>query len=544
MAGMSDKISNVLGVKMPLWLYKQMMTRSKYNSLDDRSSNSNVRYLTGKTAWVRLVSSIDIIKEEDRKYFIENMGLSLPSSDSLAKQFTLFAGTSKYEGPKSNYIRSGVFPGTYYEQDPESSNYYAYGMLGSSEVRTYGYRPMPGITNVTINTQGRLGSVRVATVNFKCWDKFQLDVMDALYFKLGYTMFLEWGQTYFYPSDTATTSVDGSQQSNFQLDTLQTTETFSIDPFRDGLNKETMMESVADAIRMSEGNYDAMLGMCTNFNFTYNQEGGYDCSIKLMGLGVLGDSTKINHTSTIPGILDEQVKLYNELRKIAEAEAAAKAAAEAAAALKAKKDRLDSFYNKAKLIDTDFIIINPGGEYDQETFEEFLKQEGVTAEEFEKITGKSTASRSGKKTYDQLVEDAKKPRVVTSETEYGTVTTEFPSDFDSNYQYGSLDEEKPENKIIYDTQTKKVLLPKFKALLPAGSDFSNDFTATVGPQITNIWRSLGFNAYIKTVDGDDKSRFTFSINKTPAGNILYVSSRAFDNLTRDGKPSYLSLIHI
>ena len=43
---------------------------------------------------------------------------------------------------------------------------------------------MPGITNVNIETQGKLGSVRAATINFKCWDKDQLDVMDALYFKL------------------------------------------------------------------------------------------------------------------------------------------------------------------------------------------------------------------------------------------------------------------------------------------------------------------------------------------------------------------------
>lgn len=543
MAGMSDKISNVLGVKMPLWLYKQMMTRSKYNSLDDRSSNSNVRYLTGKTAWVRLVSSIDIIKEEDRKYFIENMGLSLPSSDSLAKQFTLFAGTSKYEGPKSNYKRSGVFPGTYYEQDPESSNYYAYGMLGSSEVRTYGYRPMPGITNVTINTQGRLGSVRVATVNFKCWDKFQLDVMDALYFKLGYTMFLEWGQTYFYPSDTATTSVDESQQSNFKLDTLQTTETFSIDPFRDGLNKETMMESVADAIRMSEGNYDAMLGMCTNFNFTYNQEGGYDCSIKLMGLGVLGDSTKINHTSTIPGILDEQVKLYNELRKIAEAEAAAKAAEEEAAKKKAKKDRVEAFAALTQLLDGVSVIINPpNGEYNNVPFKDFLDKEGITPEEYKELTGKNvpgtgTVNLAEEKTFDQLIEEAKKPRSVyvppSGPGGQGS-TTEYPSDFDSNYQYGSADQEIPENKVVFNSQKKIVLLPKFKAVLPFGAsaDFSPDYTATVGTQITNLWNKLGF---VSTIQNNLSN---FSISKTPEGNILYVSSRAFDNLvTSEGKPS-------
>ena len=57
---------------------------------------------------------------------------------------------------------------------------------------------MPGITSVQIDTQGALGSIRAATINFKVWDKDQLDIIDALYFKLGYTMLLEWGNTFYY----------------------------------------------------------------------------------------------------------------------------------------------------------------------------------------------------------------------------------------------------------------------------------------------------------------------------------------------------------
>ena len=90
--------------------------------------------------------------------------------------------------------------------------------MGNQEVQDFGYRPMPGLSRVVIETQGRMGSIRGATIEFKVWDKSQLDVMDALYFKLGYSMFLEWGNTFYYASDS---------------DDLKSSELFSLDPFKE-----------------------------------------------------------------------------------------------------------------------------------------------------------------------------------------------------------------------------------------------------------------------------------------------------------------------
>jgi GH24 family phage-related lysozyme (muramidase) len=165
---------------------------------------------------------------------------------------------------------------------------------------------MPGITSVSIDTQGKLGSVISATINFKCWDKMQLDVMDALYFKLGFTMFLEWGHTMYYLNDTKTP------------DKLESSELLSIDPFQSGLSKEDIYFKIAQNRRESEGNYDAMLGIVTNFNFKYTQDGGYDCTLKLMSLGILADSIKINNPGSLPGIVKaEVVQLNNTLIEIA-----------------------------------------------------------------------------------------------------------------------------------------------------------------------------------------------------------------------------------
>jgi hypothetical protein len=283
MAFDSNKISNILGSKIPQWLINQLDTRSVQGAKDVRD-NDNVLFIANKTAWIRLVSSIDIINPPDIEYFRRVIGDSIKNKDDLAKQFVLFGGTSKYLRENSYQQRAGL------GKDG------AYGILGTDEIQQFGYKPMPGITSVTIDTQGKLGSLRAATINFKCWDKAQLDIIDALYFKLGFTMFLEWGQTFFYPQ--------GSNR-------IQSTELYSIDPFRQNLTKEEIAIQISRNIRQSEGNYDALLGMVTNFNFTYNQDGGYDCTIKLMALGILGDAIKINNPKDLPNILAEEIRRYN-----------------------------------------------------------------------------------------------------------------------------------------------------------------------------------------------------------------------------------------
>lgn len=333
---LDNKISNIIGTKLPEWVLNQLETRANKNTQDSRD-NDNILFLTNKSAWVRLVSSVNVQQEGDINYFKRLVGDQvILDPTSLAKNFVLFGGTSKYLDKNSYQLRSGLGKNG------------AYSILGDSEIKDFGYRPMPGITSVNIDTQGRLGSVRMATINFRCWDKNQLDIIDALYFKLGFTMFLEWGHTYFYPS------AENSQQRD--PNKIISTELYSIDPFEQDLNKEDIQLKIAQNSRNTEGNYDAMLGIVTNFNFTYNQDGGYDCSLRLMGLGVLGDSIKINNAGTLPSILAEEILALNKTlidieldrleREAAAAAAAAKANAAATAPPKIEKLKAEDYFNK------------------------------------------------------------------------------------------------------------------------------------------------------------------------------------------------------
>ena len=283
------RISNVLGTPVFQWVIDQLGTRAENNSKDTRD-DSNLIYLANKTGWFRIVSSVrtpeqDYSKQNSKtyKYFKDLYPNDIKDQDSLAKKFVLFAGTSAYnklDATKSDFnynLREN-----------------AYGILGDAEIKEYGRRPMPGITSVQIDTQGALGSIRSANINFKVWDKAQLDVIDALYFKLGYTMFLEWGNTVYYKTGASTIS----KSEDLQIDPFSTTQN----------TKEQINSQIQRNIRNSEGNYDGMLGLVTNFNFTFNQEGGYDCTLKIQALGSLGDSIKINHSSALPSLYVRKVQ--------------------------------------------------------------------------------------------------------------------------------------------------------------------------------------------------------------------------------------------
>ena len=61
------------------------------------------------------------------------------------------------------------------------------------EENSLGYRPQPGITAMDIRSHNRFGSLRTATIRFVCWTKDDMDKMELLYMRPGYSVLLEWG---------------------------------------------------------------------------------------------------------------------------------------------------------------------------------------------------------------------------------------------------------------------------------------------------------------------------------------------------------------
>ena len=209
--------------------------------------------LNSRSAWVRMTSGVDY-----------------EGSAALAKNYVLQGGTLFYsvEGDKDKFSqRQGI--------GNSSAAYSNISVTGESTTvkNRLGIRPMPGITNVAIQSKGAYGSLQEATVTFTCWDIKQLEELEILYMRPGYTVLLEFGWDFARANDAL--------------------------PNYDILNKENItlndaFAQIYELIDQSGGTYDALLGYVKNYNWSARDDGGYDCTTSIISLGEVLESLKCN----------------------------------------------------------------------------------------------------------------------------------------------------------------------------------------------------------------------------------------------------------
>ena len=139
-------------------------------------------YTNANTSWCKLVSATSITD-----YTILNNSnikeIGYRNGDELARNFILFNGTTALNNPEG---KSGLDVGG-------NSAYSTWGIPNAD----FGFRPMAGIQSATIKHKNR-GSIRMATVNIKAWDKISFEIIDILYLRLGFSILLEWGNSMYY----------------------------------------------------------------------------------------------------------------------------------------------------------------------------------------------------------------------------------------------------------------------------------------------------------------------------------------------------------
>ena len=160
-----------------------------------------------------------------------------------------------------------------------SSN--AYGLGGNQ----FGITPPPGLISADIKAKNR-GSIREANIVIKANNKFQFELIELLYLRLGFSMLLEWGWNKY--NSASTDAVAGTYKTT--KSTLMETYWFQ--------QTKTAFTDVLDKIeqqRMSyEGNYDGFLGKVVNFDWKFNPDGTYDITLKLITVGDVIESLKVN----------------------------------------------------------------------------------------------------------------------------------------------------------------------------------------------------------------------------------------------------------
>jgi len=254
---------------------------------------------------------------------------SLPASlvgNKLAQSAILFGGVNKLQNspilvtnpPTDNYnplFPQGVFSGD--SLNIETTFGSAYGWGGTQQ----GLRPMPGINSADISYYNR-GALQKVNINCKVFSVEQLQVFDLLYFKIGYSMLLEWGHNIYIDNKGDLQNRDNYFTDPFNLffgtGTVQTNS---------GLSKQNqILETIKTEREKSAYNYDAMLGKLTNFSWKFNADGSYDITLNLIGLGDVIESLKVNQAISIPGAPKApSVTIAEEGRQIADQQRASEA---------------------------------------------------------------------------------------------------------------------------------------------------------------------------------------------------------------------------
>jgi len=179
-----------------------------------------------------------------------------------------------------------------------------------------GIRPMPGITSVDIKPKGAYGSLREATVNFVCWDIKQLEDLELLYMRPGYTVLLEWGWSPFLNNKKAlVTSLDYTDIINQKW---SKEELFKRQYARATDGKYKKEDGTDVSIIGYEGNCESMFGTIKNYSWKARMDGGYDCQTSIISIGEVIESLKINYAPVnsnsslkISGLLTPNIKTPN-----------------------------------------------------------------------------------------------------------------------------------------------------------------------------------------------------------------------------------------
>lgn len=267
---MSNSSGFIYGNFRP-YVDKQIKTRQNILSAENRDNN-NLLYISGKTAWIKMTSSVNIT---DESY----LGKQYPNllGDGLAKAYTLFGGVLYNQNNKDTLRDSFGL-----SSNPNSP--INYGLGGSQEA---GFRPMPGIIKADIKSRNQFGSLKEATINFKCWNLKQLEILEALYLRVGYQVLLEWGSTIYYTGGNNGENPVFKGGKNISY----------VNFFEKGTTQQKILQDI-DFLRLnSQGNYDGILGVVKNFNFVASPDGGYDCTVYLITWGEIVESLKINYIS-------------------------------------------------------------------------------------------------------------------------------------------------------------------------------------------------------------------------------------------------------
>ena len=248
-----------------------------------------------KQCVIRLASMVDLMKDID----LELGGSTFESykGSTFARNFILEGGVlSDYArnvstGENSTEVKvrkfepRGGFPNARGAIGGAKKVNLSYGdpsLASDPNSDGYGVVAMPGIRDANVRTKSAYGSLREAKINFFCHNLRQLEILELLYMRPGYPVFMEWGWSPFINNDGTINS--GAFPSIVDRNIF----------WSDDITQEYLQREVIKLKNQTNGNYDGFVGFVTNFDYSIREDGGFDCSTELISMGEVIDSLKVS----------------------------------------------------------------------------------------------------------------------------------------------------------------------------------------------------------------------------------------------------------
>ena len=279
-----------------------MITAVFFISSFDKTIRDNLVF-NARSSWVKLASSVDLksqisidgnqIKTDRVTKSSKIIGVSESeiAGSNLAKKAVLFGGVLQYDA-KGN--EKDVLGGFGYGLNN------AYGFLSKNNDVNYGFKPMPGVTDVRVSYKNN-GTLKQAQIRIIAHTLPQFQAIELLYLRIGYTMLLEWGHTDYYDNNNSDngssyTSVISTLAGDFLKGTYNN-------------NHPKLLADIEKTKKRRSGNYDALYGKVSNFSWTLNNDLGYDITVDLISLGDIIDSLKFNSQSKYASVLPSNITI-------------------------------------------------------------------------------------------------------------------------------------------------------------------------------------------------------------------------------------------
>jgi hypothetical protein len=235
---------NIIGAGFSDFVAKQIDLRQKKNRIAEKDPDT-IFYQNANTAFLRLSSGVNIGETDT----------------SNAKKYQLY--NLRFDGePATGY---GLGGNTAYGWE---SN------LG------YGFVPPPGLISADIKSMNR-GSLREANINLLCHSMDQFNIIERLYLRLGYSMLLEWGWSWYFTNS-------GELKKSYH--NVATDDFF----FNNKSTYISLLNQIQVDRQNSNGNYDAMLGRIVNYSWNLEKDGSYNITLTMRSVGDVIESIKTN----------------------------------------------------------------------------------------------------------------------------------------------------------------------------------------------------------------------------------------------------------